>query len=89
MSRSLVLVLSFLLMTMFAGDVCFEGLDKNCLAKGTSDKNVTRWRFNPKVNKCVQVQINPKKCQMRNLFHSENACNSVCPGEFILLVFRT
>uniref|UniRef100_T1GZW6 Uncharacterized protein n=1 Tax=Megaselia scalaris TaxID=36166 RepID=T1GZW6_MEGSC len=39
-------------------DVCFEGLDKTCVAKGDSEKNSTKWRFNPKVNKCVQVNIN-------------------------------
>ncbi|KAH8360251.1 hypothetical protein KR093_011467 [Drosophila rubida] len=64
-------------------DVCFESLDHACLAGAESAQNLTRYRFSPKANKCVSVQLDaqatPAACQTKNLFHNELACNSVCP----------
>uniref|UniRef100_W8AHA0 Papilin n=2 Tax=Ceratitis capitata TaxID=7213 RepID=W8AHA0_CERCA len=62
-------------------DVCFESMDKACLANLHSQRNVTRYRFSPKSNRCLPVTINldATTCQTKNLFHSELACNSVCP----------
>ncbi|XP_053671077.1 uncharacterized protein LOC128721358 [Anopheles nili] len=67
-------------------DVCFESIDQNCLQAseraGESDEldSITRWRFSPRANKCVPVTL-PRGvfCQSKNLFHSEQACNGVCP----------
>ncbi|XP_062534773.1 uncharacterized protein LOC134203947 [Armigeres subalbatus] len=67
-------------------DVCFESIESSCLASEIhlSDSNdldsVTKWRFSPRLNKCVPVNL-PKSsnCQSKNLFHSEQACNGVCP----------
>lgn len=69
-----------------AGDVCFESIESSCLASEMhlSDSNdldsLTKWRFSPRLNKCVPVNL-PKSsnCQSKNLFHSEQACNGVCP----------
>lgn len=64
------------------GDVCFESMDNSCLAKTTSVANATRYRFNPRANRCVAVVIdlNENSCQTKNLFHNELSCNSVCPA---------
>ncbi|XP_065072539.1 uncharacterized protein LOC135696926 [Ochlerotatus camptorhynchus] len=67
-------------------DVCFESIESSCLASEMhlSDNNdlesITKWRFSPRLNKCVPVNL-PKSsnCQSKNLFHSEQACNGVCP----------
>uniref|UniRef100_A0A8D8ADW4 Papilin n=1 Tax=Culex pipiens TaxID=7175 RepID=A0A8D8ADW4_CULPI len=67
-------------------DVCFESIESSCLASEIhlSDSNdldsTTKWRFSPRLNKCVPVNL-PKAsvCQSKNLFHSEQACHSVCP----------
>ncbi|XP_050082531.1 uncharacterized protein LOC126569475 [Anopheles aquasalis] len=70
-------------------DVCFESIDQSCLAADTGivagetnelDTSITRWRFSPRLNKCVPVML-PRGvfCQSKNLFHSESACNGVCP----------
>uniref|UniRef100_A0A1I8PSF0 Thyroglobulin type-1 domain-containing protein n=1 Tax=Stomoxys calcitrans TaxID=35570 RepID=A0A1I8PSF0_STOCA len=63
-------------------DVCFESMDHMCLAKESALQNATRYRFNPKANRCVAVTIDLQgnSCQTKNLFHSETACNSVCPA---------
>ncbi|XP_037809607.1 uncharacterized protein LOC119602262 isoform X1 [Lucilia sericata] len=63
-------------------DVCFESMDNSCLAKTVSVANATRYRFNPKANRCVPVVIdlNESSCQTKNLFHNELSCNSVCPA---------
>lgn len=52
------------------------------MAETTSVGNATRYRFNPKANRCVPVVIDLKEnnCQTKNLFHNELACNSVCPA---------
>nr|XP_040220974.2 uncharacterized protein LOC120948565 [Anopheles coluzzii] len=67
-------------------DVCFESIDQSCLqvAESGAESNeldsITRWRFSPRLNKCVPVTL-PRGvfCQSKNLFHSEQACNGVCP----------
>ncbi|ALC45954.1 CG5639, partial [Drosophila busckii] len=62
-------------------DVCFESQDKLCLASASSTHNSTRYRFSPKANKClaVNIDLDAASCQTKNLFHNELACNSVCP----------
>ncbi|XP_034660156.1 uncharacterized protein LOC117896182 [Drosophila subobscura] len=62
-------------------DVCFESMDSVCLSSSSSTRNSTRYRFSPKVNKCVAVTIDAEAaaCQTKNLFHNELACTSVCP----------
>lgn len=61
-------------------DVCFESIDSVCFAKD-SKQNVTKWRFSPKLNKCVPLLVSGKNsCQSKNIFHSETACKSVCPA---------
>lgn len=57
-------------------------MDNTCLAKELSTVNATRYRFNPKANRCVAVVIdlNENNCQTKNLFHNELSCNSVCPA---------
>uniref|UniRef100_A0A1B0A3R5 Thyroglobulin type-1 domain-containing protein n=1 Tax=Glossina pallidipes TaxID=7398 RepID=A0A1B0A3R5_GLOPL len=62
-------------------DVCFESLNNACLAKETSIYNVTRYRFSPKVNRCVAVMIDldDSACHTKNLFENEVSCSSVCP----------
>ncbi|XP_017874547.1 PREDICTED: uncharacterized protein LOC108621630 [Drosophila arizonae] len=62
-------------------DVCFESMDAQCLASGQSGRNVTRYRFSPKANKCLAIQIDADApaCQTKNLFHNELACHAVCP----------
>ncbi|XP_037953081.1 uncharacterized protein LOC119683469 [Teleopsis dalmanni] len=62
-------------------DVCFESMDNICLSTGTSLRNSTRYRFSPKANKCIAVDIDldVSLCQTKNLFHNKLACNSVCP----------
>lgn len=57
-------------------------MDNSCLAKTTSVANATRYRFNPRANRCVAVVIdlNENSCQTKNLFHNELSCNSVCPA---------
>lgn len=67
----------------FLGDVCFESVESNCSAENVTD-TYSRWRFSPKQNKCIPVAVN-KLCQSKNLFHSEQACSSVCPGNFSLI----
>lgn len=64
------------------GDVCFESIDQSCLARDTSTLNATRYRFNPKANRCVAVttDLQSSNCQTKNLFHNEVSCNSVCPA---------
>ncbi|XP_058812008.1 uncharacterized protein LOC131676744 [Topomyia yanbarensis] len=67
-------------------DVCFESIESSCLASemhhsGNNDlESITKWRFSPRLNKCVPVNL-PRSsiCQSKNLFHSEQACNGVCP----------
>uniref|UniRef100_A0A182NCM9 Thyroglobulin type-1 domain-containing protein n=1 Tax=Anopheles dirus TaxID=7168 RepID=A0A182NCM9_9DIPT len=67
-------------------DVCFESIDQSCLqmtesgAESNELDSITRWRFSPRLNKCVPVTL-PRGvfCQSKNLFHSEQACNGVCP----------
>ncbi|XP_058056131.1 uncharacterized protein LOC131207529 [Anopheles bellator] len=68
-------------------DVCFESIDQSCLVTdavsgGESNEleTIVRWRFSPRMNKCVPVTL-PRGtfCQSKNLFHSEAACNGVCP----------
>ncbi|XP_061402743.1 uncharacterized protein LOC133338592 [Musca vetustissima] len=63
-------------------DVCFESMDPTCLAKASTAQNATRYRFNPKANRCVPVTIDLQGsgCQTKNLFHNELSCNSVCPA---------
>lgn len=65
-----------------AGDVCFESVDKSCTlnANTTSTTGTMMWRFSPKSNKCVQM-LADALCPSKNLFHSESACSSVCPGK--------
>uniref|UniRef100_A0A182INC5 Thyroglobulin type-1 domain-containing protein n=1 Tax=Anopheles atroparvus TaxID=41427 RepID=A0A182INC5_ANOAO len=68
-------------------DVCFESIDQSCLqvtdpaSIGNNElESIVRWRFSPRLNKCVPVTL-PRGvfCQSKNLFHSEQACNGVCP----------
>ncbi|KAH1000715.1 neurogenic locus notch homolog protein 3 isoform X1 [Dendroctonus ponderosae] len=59
-------------------DVCFEPLDPGkCLASETT-RNVTRYYFNSRTNKCDTFTYSG--CQgNHNNFHSEMMCSSVCP----------
>lgn len=58
-------------------------MDNSCLSHTNSLRNATRYRFSPKLNKCVAVIIDLEapSCQTKNFFHNEQACNSVCPGK--------
>ncbi|XP_017786716.1 PREDICTED: balbiani ring protein 3-like [Nicrophorus vespilloides] len=58
-------------------DVCFEALETgNC--SGEESKNLTRYRFNPRTNKCENFMYSG--CQgNHNNFHSEEVCGQVCP----------
>ncbi|XP_055616129.1 uncharacterized protein LOC129762150 isoform X2 [Toxorhynchites rutilus septentrionalis] len=70
-------------------DVCFESIESSCLASEahlSSNSNdletttTTKWRFSPRLNKCVPVNLPMVGvCPSKNLFHSEQACNGVCP----------
>lgn len=82
-------------------DVCFESLDDNCLLKMSSlsgdvqqqftTESVSKWKFSPRQNKCVSIVVSTaassNPCQSKNLFHSESACKSVCPGKNSKLSF--
>ncbi|XP_057651996.1 uncharacterized protein LOC130891358 isoform X1 [Diorhabda carinulata] len=59
-------------------DVCFEPLDPGTCADESDIRNLTRFFFNSKTNKCEQFIFNG--CQgNHNNFHTENMCNIVCP----------
>lgn len=70
------------------GDVCFESFDENCMklfkTPDNSSETITKWRFSPRHNKCVSVTSTKafnSSCQNKNIFHSEAACEAVCPGK--------
>lgn len=75
------------------GDVCFESFDENCMnlfkTPDNSSEIITKWRFSPKHNKCVSV-VSTKSfnnCQSKNIFHSEAACQAVCPGKIFFCFY--
>jgi Thyroglobulin type-1 repeat len=58
-------------------------METNCMKSDEkTGENVQKWRFSPRLNKCVTIKV-PKAastmCQSKNLFHSDTACASVCP----------
>lgn len=62
------------------GDVCFEPLDKGRCVGDEVSRNLTRYYFNSRTNKCEQFTF--KGCQgNHNNFHTESMCNTVCPGK--------
>lgn len=69
------------LINMFLGDVCFETLDRGKCSENS--KNLTRFYFNSKTNKCISFIYTGCEGNHNN-FHSEDICNSVCPGILIL-----
>ncbi|CAH1111232.1 unnamed protein product [Psylliodes chrysocephalus] len=59
-------------------DVCFEPLDSGKCLDPSESRNLTRFYFNSKTNKCDQFIFSG--CQgNHNNFHTENMCNIVCP----------
>lgn len=65
-------------------DVCFESIDSSCiLNENDVTDSVVKYRFNPRYNKCTPVKLAKGRlsssCASKNLFHSEQACKSVCP----------
>ncbi|KAJ8960315.1 hypothetical protein NQ318_004047, partial [Aromia moschata] len=59
-------------------DVCFEPLDKGNCEDEEESRNLTRYHFNSKTNKCEQFTF--KGCHgNHNNFHTEDMCNNVCP----------
>ena len=64
-------------------DVCFESIDSICtLSDDDLNDSIVKYRFNPRVNKCTTVRLSKTKhssCMSKNMFHSELACQSVCP----------
>ena len=65
-------------------DVCFESIDSTCILNDNDiTESVTKYRFNPRYNKCTPVKLTKGKisssCASKNLFHSEQAFKSVCP----------
>lgn len=62
-----------------SGDVCFEALDTGSCQQNEETRNLTRYYFNSRSNKCEPFIF--KGCQgNHNNFHTENMCNIVCPG---------
>lgn len=54
----------------------------NCQPSEES-RNLTRYYFNSRINKCEQFTY--RGCQgNHNNFHTENMCNIVCPGIMIM-----
>lgn len=63
---------------MFPGDVCFEQLDAGNCQGSELARNLTRYYFNSRTNKCETFVY--AGCQgNHNNFHSESMCNTVCP----------
>lgn len=59
-------------------DVCFEPLDKGRCDDVESERNLTRYRFNSRTNKCESFIYTG--CQgNHNNFHTEEMCRLVCP----------
>lgn len=59
-------------------DVCFEPFDAGVCDNEENIKNLTRYHFNSRTNKCELFSFTG--CQgNHNNFHSEEMCNAVCP----------
>ncbi|CAG9859737.1 unnamed protein product [Phyllotreta striolata] len=59
-------------------DVCFEPVDPGQCSEPYESRNLTRFFFNSKTNKCERFVFTG--CQgNHNNFHTENMCNIVCP----------
>lgn len=59
-------------------DVCFEPLDKGGCDDVEDERNLTRYRFNARTNKCESFVYSG--CQgNHNNFHTEEMCRLVCP----------
>lgn len=60
------------------GDVCFEPLDKGTCIDEDLPRNLTRYFFNTRTNKCETFIYSG--CQgNHNNFHTQEMCNLVCP----------
>ncbi|KAF5293262.1 hypothetical protein FQR65_LT11002 [Abscondita terminalis] len=59
-------------------DVCFEPVDKGQCIDPISSRNLTRFYFNVKTNKCEMFSYSG--CQgNHNNFHTEDICHAICP----------
>lgn len=63
------------------GEVCFEPLDSGVCQENGPSRNLTRYFFNSRTNKCEQFVFKGSQGNHNN-FHTENMCNIVCPGKF-------